>query len=132
VADCVVPVSLIPLAAAAAVATFAIFGSKPLSSDPTPPVIPAPASHYYSNFSKNQPSTQESSSVSQAHQTSSYAGNTTKVGVEPKMANVATAAAAASGIRLTGTTQSATASPQKGCSTLPGINSRSQSNSGWL
>ena len=50
------------------------------------------------------------------------------------MANVATAAAAASGIRLSGTTQSATASPQKGSfgSTLPGINSRSQSNSGWL
>ena len=33
-------------------------GSKPLSTDPTPPAIPAPASHYYSNFSKNQPSTQ--------------------------------------------------------------------------
>ena len=76
----------------------------------------------------------ESSSVSQGPQASSYAGNTSNVGVEPKMANVATAAAAASGIRLSGTTQSATASPQKGNvgSTLPGINSRSQSNSGWL
>ena len=76
----------------------------------------------------------ESSSVSQAPQTSSYAGNTSNVGVEPKLAQVATAAAAASGIRLSGTTQSATASPQKGNvgSTLPGINSRSQSNSGWL
>jgi hypothetical protein len=78
----------------------------------------------------------ESSSVSQAPQTSSYAGNTSNAGVEPKqsLAQVATAAAAASGIRLSGTTQSATASPQKGevGSTLPGINSRSQSNSGWL
>ena len=75
----------------------------------------------------------ESSSVSQAPQTSSYAGKTSNVGVEPKLAQVATAAAAASGIRLSGTTQSATASPQKSAgSTLPGINSRSQSNSGWL
>ena len=69
---------------------------------------------------------------------SSYAGNTSKAGVEPKMAQVATAAAAISGIRLRGqplTTKSATASPQKdgkAGSTLPGINSRSQSNSGWL
>ena len=76
----------------------------------------------------------ESSSVSQGHQSTSYAGSTSNAGIEAKMADVASAAAAASGIRISGTTQSATASPQKGNAgpTLPGINSRSQSNSGWL
>ena len=75
-----------------------------------------------------------SSSVSQTHPISPYTGSTSNAGVEPKLAQVATAAAAVSGIRLTGASQSATASPQKGNagSTLPGINSRSQSNSGWL
>ena len=75
-----------------------------------------------------------SSSVSQEPKGSSFAANTSNAGAEPMMAKVASAAAAASGIRLSGTTQSATASPQKGnmTSTLPGINSRSQSNSGWL
>ena len=75
-----------------------------------------------------------SSSVSQEPKSSSFAANTSNAGAEPMMAKVASAAAAASGIRLSGTTQSATASPQKGnmTSTLPGINSRSQSKSGWL
>ena len=68
------------------------------------------------------------------HPTSTSAGNPNDAGGQLKMASVATAAAAASGIRLSGQTQSATASPQKGPfgSALPGINSRSQSNSGWL
>ena len=50
------------------------------------------------------------------------------------MADIAQAAAAVSGIHLSGTSQSAKASPQRGPagSSLPGINSRSHSNSGWL
>ena len=141
--------------------------SKQLSTGPSVSSVPPPASHFYSNYSQNQPSTQGivfilmfwsggyfgqkalyytkassikyllfsgSSSVSQEPQNSSFTAKNSNAGVEPKMATVASAAAAASGIRLSGTTQSATASPQKGnmTSTLPGINSRSQSNSGWL
>ena len=53
---------------------------------------------------------------------------------QPKMADVAQAAAAVSGIHFSGTSQSAKASPQRGPAgpSLPGINSRSHSNSGWL
>ena len=31
---------------------------KPPSTDPPPPPLPSTSSHYYSNFTKNQPSTQ--------------------------------------------------------------------------
>ena len=33
-------------------------GTKPLTTDPSTSSVQPPASHYYSNYSKNQPSTQ--------------------------------------------------------------------------